>query len=203
MKLEDFFSKINLQQDHLCLIFVNSTSNHQNADDDYLNSYLDFVSWAQGAKLLNPDEALHLAEVVSQQPELAATLHQKTIVLREAIYQILVDVSRDQTPKEADLETLNTALTESMAHMRLAHSHTGFDWLWEGDKSDPEHLIWKVVWSAGELLRSEDLKNVRKCNGCDWLFLDTSRGHRRRWCDMSTCGNRAKARRHYRRTHTE
>src|SRR5690606_40037330 len=97
MKLEDFFSKINLLQDHLCLTFVNTTSNHQNAGDEYLNSYLDFVSWAQGVKLLNRDEALHLAEVVSQQPELAATLHQKVIALREAIYRILVDVSRDQT----------------------------------------------------------------------------------------------------------
>ncbi len=204
MKLEAFdFSTINLLHEHLCLDFVNSTSNHQNAGDDYLNSYLDFVSWAQDVKLLNMDETLYLGEVVSQQPALAATLHQKAIVLREAIYHILLDVSRDQTPKAADLDMLNTALTQSMAHMRLVPSSKGFDWLWEGDKGDPEHLIWQVVWSAGELLRSEDLKNVRKCNGCDWLFLDTSRGHRRRWCDMSTCGNRAKARRHYRRTHTE
>jgi predicted RNA-binding Zn ribbon-like protein len=40
---------------------------------------------------------------------------------------------------------------------------------------------------------------VRECSGdtCGWLFVDTSRNHSRRWCDMEDCGNRAKARRHY------
>ena len=31
---------------------------------------------------------------------------------------------------------------------------------------------------------------------CDWIFYDASRTSRRRWCDMATCGNRAKAARH-------
>ena len=31
---------------------------------------------------------------------------------------------------------------------------------------------------------------------CRWIFYDTSRTGRRRWCDMATCGNRAKAARH-------
>ncbi|HEY8635673.1 MAG TPA: CGNR zinc finger domain-containing protein, partial [Candidatus Limnocylindrales bacterium] len=31
---------------------------------------------------------------------------------------------------------------------------------------------------------------------CDWIFYDGSRTSRRRWCDMATCGNRAKAARH-------
>ncbi|GGP01729.1 hypothetical protein GCM10012278_06130 [Nonomuraea glycinis] len=37
---------------------------------------------------------------------------------------------------------------------------------------------------------------IRACGRCGWLFLDSSRGGRRRWCSMSTCGNREKARRH-------
>ena len=37
-------------------------------------------------------------------------------------------------------------------------------------------------------------------DSCDWLFLDISRNQMRRWCDMKTCGNRDKARRHYERT---
>jgi predicted RNA-binding Zn ribbon-like protein len=31
---------------------------------------------------------------------------------------------------------------------------------------------------------------------CEWIFYDASRTSRRRWCDMATCGNRAKAARH-------
>ena len=39
---------------------------------------------------------------------------------------------------------------------------------------------------------------IRECDGdtCGWLFLDTTRNHSRRWCDMRGCGNRAKVRRH-------
>ncbi|MFB6722979.1 CGNR zinc finger domain-containing protein [Kribbella sp. NPDC056345] len=41
---------------------------------------------------------------------------------------------------------------------------------------------------------------VRTCDRCGWFFLDTSRGRRRRWCSMQTCGNQAKAER-YRTNH--
>ncbi|HEV2391667.1 MAG TPA: CGNR zinc finger domain-containing protein [Verrucomicrobiae bacterium] len=39
---------------------------------------------------------------------------------------------------------------------------------------------------------------MRLCQGdtCGWLFVDSSKNHSRRWCDMRDCGNRAKARRH-------
>jgi predicted RNA-binding Zn ribbon-like protein len=52
-----------------------------------------------------------------------------------------------------------------------------------------------AVWSAAELLTSDDVRFVRACpgSGCGWLFLD--RRGRRQWCTMETCGNRAKARR--------
>ena len=42
---------------------------------------------------------------------------------------------------------------------------------------------------------------VRECGAsdCAWLFLDTSKNHHRRWCDMTRCGNRAKVRRFYAR----
>lgn len=55
--------------------------------------------------------------------------------------------------------------------------------------------VYAVAWSASELLVSPALGRVRACPGssCGWLFLD--RAGRRRWCTMSTCGNRSKARR--------
>jgi predicted RNA-binding Zn ribbon-like protein len=62
-------------------------------------------------------------------------------------------------------------------------------------------MLWPVVRSAADLLTSERVVRVRECaaEDCAWLFVDTSRGPRRKWCDMSTCGNRAKARRYYAR----
>ncbi len=44
---------------------------------------------------------------------------------------------------------------------------------------------------------SDALPWVRACGAdtCRWLFLDTSKNHTRRWCNMKVCGNRMKARR--------
>ncbi len=62
-------------------------------------------------------------------------------------------------------------------------------------------MLWLIADAAAALLTSPRLALVRQCSGeeCTWLFVDTSKNHRRRWCDMRDCGNRAKARRHYER----
>ncbi|MEV7231319.1 ABATE domain-containing protein [Polymorphospora sp. NPDC051019] len=39
-------------------------------------------------------------------------------------------------------------------------------------------------------------QGVRACDRCGWFFIDSSRGRRRRWCSMKTCGNQAKAARY-------
>jgi predicted RNA-binding Zn ribbon-like protein len=58
-----------------------------------------------------------------------------------------------------------------------------------------------LIRSAADLLVSDELKRVKRCGdpACGWLFLDTSRNKSRRWCDMSDCGNRAKASRFYKK----
>ncbi len=45
-------------------------------------------------------------------------------------------------------------------------------------------------------------ERLKRCENprCGWLFVDRSRNRSRRWCEMATCGNRAKARRRARRT---
>ena len=58
-----------------------------------------------------------------------------------------------------------------------------------------------IVLAAAELLTSPQRLKIRACaaEDCGWLFLDTSRSGRRRWCTMESCGNRAKARRFHAR----
>jgi predicted RNA-binding Zn ribbon-like protein len=50
-----------------------------------------------------------------------------------------------------------------------------------------------------ELVAAGD--RLRTCSDpdCDWLFIDRSRNHSRQWCDMGTCGSRAKMSRYRRR----
>jgi predicted RNA-binding Zn ribbon-like protein len=71
-----------------------------------------------------------------------------------------------------------------------------------GERSPPlDRPLWTLARAAGDLLTGPELARVRRCGSatCASMFLDTSRNGSRRWCDMETCGNRAKARRHYSR----
>jgi predicted RNA-binding Zn ribbon-like protein len=57
-----------------------------------------------------------------------------------------------------------------------------------------------VTLDAIALALSPRLARVKECPGCNWLFVDGTRNGSKRWCEMRTCGNRAKARRHGART---
>ena len=77
---------------------------------------------------------------------------------------------------------------------------THFDWRLASYDLDGSRAHARVLHAAG-LLTDAELQRVRQCAGdpCGWLFYDTSRNRRRRWCTMEGCGNRAKARRYYQR----
>lgn len=58
----------------------------------------------------------------------------------------------------------------------------------------PEALLLPIGEALGRFVCTEDFSNVKACEGpaCTLLFADHTRGHRRRWCSMALCGNRAK-----------
>ncbi len=69
-----------------------------------------------------------------------------------------------------------------------------------GDPSRPIRFETALAVSALSLLADNAWKKVRICRNCRWLFVDRSRNSSRLWCDMSVCGNRHKAKRHYERS---
>ena len=75
-------------------------------------------------------------------------------------------------------------------------------WTQRAGTEDPGSMLGPIARAAADLLAADPVRRVGQCHddrGCGWLFLDTSRLQSRQWCSMADCGNRAKARRHYRR----
>jgi predicted RNA-binding Zn ribbon-like protein len=83
-------------------------------------------------------------------------------------------------------------------HRRLRLGESQLVWSWSGLEQEAEIPLWKLAEAASDLLLSSGAERVRECGDptCRWLFFDISKNHTRRWCDMKTCGNRMKARRH-------
>jgi predicted RNA-binding Zn ribbon-like protein len=186
----------------LCLDFANTLANR--LDDhahEWLDSYSNLVVWAQLVGVLSPEAAQPLLSEAAARPEKAALALDQAIELRETIYRIFSVIGAGRSPARRDLDDLNTALSEALPHLQVIPDGTAFAWDWSGEAAPLERMLWPVARSAADLLTSEELGRVGECHGdgCGWLFLDLSRNHSRRWCDMGDCGNRAKARRHYRR----
>lgn len=186
---------------NVALDFVNTVSGiRSGAHKEALLAYGDLLAWAAGAGVIDAEihAALKQAADVGQEAATRA-LHQAR-KFREALHSVVHAAAHGHAPPEADLAYLNNALAVAGTKAEIVSEDGGFAWGWVEDAS-LDRPLWAVARAAGELLAAGPLHRLHECAGdtCGWLFLDISKGGRRRWCDMWGCGNRAKVRRHRQR----
>ena len=183
--------------------FVNTVDSWlSDAPSDKLESYADLLDWCEQAGLAPKGLIAPLREEASRRHADAERVLRRAHALREALYRILTVITAGEPPDRKHLDVITSLARKAAAHSRLDHREEGF--VWELDEAGGCKLdwpIWEVARAAVELLTSKSLRRVRQCadETCGWLFIDRSRNRSRRWCDMSSCGNRAKARRNYAR----
>ena len=173
---------------------------------DFLNT----ANWSKDGeivheKLVSPGDvdiwkkALGLsAQSTPTTPAELATL--KTI--RAVLRQIVLTAMKPTQGETQPFRTLDDILTgnASTADMR----RPALSWNQRvGQVEVQASLTALIMASATALLGDQrEVARLKMCKGraCGWLFVDESRNGRRIWCTMETCGNRAKARRHYARS---
>lgn len=185
----------------LCLDFANTVNSRIATAHDYLGSYGDLLGWAAKAGALDGEEAALLAATAEQQPEEASAALEEARALRETIYRVFSSTAAGAQPSQEDLAALWQRYAEAIAQAR-PHLAAGAVTLAWSRGEDLRTVLWPVAYSAGELLRSAEMRRVKECPGCGWLFVDTSKNGSRRWCSMYTCGTRDKMRRYHRRART-
>ena len=182
----------------LCLDFANTLYGHADTIHEYLFDYRDLVLWSRHAGILSSQKAEMLLSKGDQARAESDAVFRQAIQLRETIFRVFVALVDDETPDENDLAQLHQAWLENQSHSKLVRSEAGFVLSWEEGEA-MEVMLWLVTRSAVELLTSDELRRVKQCGRCDWLFLDRSRNGKRRWCSMDACGNRVKMARRYKR----
>ena len=120
----------------------------------------------------------------------------QVIVLREAADRLFRDAAASGAMPAAMLPDF---LRASASCLDGSDERLGADGMPFGGRSAPMRFEAALAVSALSLLSGDAWTKVRICRNCGWLFLDRSRNASRLWCDMSVCGNRNKARRHYER----
>jgi predicted RNA-binding Zn ribbon-like protein len=182
----------------LCLDFANTLSwRTSGKPEEKLGSYAALAEWGRKAGIMSAREK----RAMLKGAQTSKGVLKRAISLRESIYSIFAAQAAGRRARPSDLAILNEVVREARGHLSLVAEGKAFVWRWPADSDAARRILWTVAHSAAELLTSDHLGAVRVCAGagCGWLFLDLSRNRSRRWCAMSDCGNREKARRHYQR----
>ena len=189
---------LDLKSGHPVLEFTNTVSNHASEHPgEKLFNYEDLLAWTGKVGLLHEEQLQMLMRKAATQPKESAAIFAKSLELRESVYRIFVAKTNGKSPAEEDLTILNALLTRLTSGAQIVYHSGRFDWEWNFDESALEAPLWVIVLSAVDLMTSEHVEWLGQCadeEGCGWLFVDTSKNHSRRWCDINDCGNRAKQR---------
>jgi predicted RNA-binding Zn ribbon-like protein len=180
------------------LDFINTLDDRFTEPKELLASYANLVRFGEDSEILTPSDADDLFEQSLSKPEKAHKALRKAVELREAMYVIFEAIVKKKRVPAHALATLNEHFQEATSRRQLVHVNGGFQRRLDY-RGSLDSIGWAIAITAADLLTSDQLPFVHTCSSptCQWFFLDTSKNHRRRWCDMKACGNRAKVRRFY------
>jgi len=180
----------------VCLDIANSVDGRVLAvPEDHLRSYADLVDRVALSGALTGDEAGALLTRAAAAPDAAAEELGRARDLRESVFAVFYGNATTGVPDVDHLAAVQEAYADALRHGRLQPTGEGVRWTWGLDLRLPR---WLVARSAVDLVTSGLLGRVKACasqDGCQYLFIDTSKNGSRRWCSMTDCGAQAKSRR--------
>ena len=164
---------------------------------DHLESPEAALSWLVEHDLLHREAATHLLAHFTASPDAGGEVLGKLRRVRQAMRGILEATSCGQPPAAGDLDEVNRALrTHYVYELVPARDGVSLDHRHQGDPVDG--ALARLAEAIARELIQGDTARMRVCENpqCRWVFKDTSRTGKRKWCSMRSCGNRAKVARH-------
>jgi predicted RNA-binding Zn ribbon-like protein len=185
--------------ERLWLDFVNSDTARAL---DALRDFDTLMSWLEAATLVDGERGQGMRRRAREQPSGAAAALVDARRVRGALRSLAERgaILGGSEPVRAEaLNEINRVLGRSAGTRRVERRSDGTyvrTFVPVGDAF--AGLMIPIVESAADALILGELPRVRRCadERCARVFYDSTKNGRRRWCDMATCGNRAKAARH-------
>lgn len=187
---------------HLVIDLVNTMTARDAEPVDWLDGYPRLLEWAALTGHFAPADLTALRGLAEAEPGRADQALSRVRELREALHDLITALMCEGAPAAADVVgQVEAQGKEAVAVARLTVGGTTAQLRVGVETSGLDYVRHELALRALDLLRTLPPDRTRVCPGprCGWLFIDGSRGGRRRWCDMGTCGNSAKGRTHYRR----
>jgi predicted RNA-binding Zn ribbon-like protein len=194
--------RFKLNAENVALDFVNTLDDRfmPGGPRELLPAYGDLLRFCRQAGILTPSEVNHLSALPKASQERGLS---SAHALRELLARIFYRMVEGRSPSAEDRSALERWAAASAQHRELRWEDGRLTWTWKPLDNDPDAPALLLAQEALQLITADVPARLHACASatCRWLFLDTSKNRTRRWCDMKTCGNRAKARR-YHATHS-
>lgn len=183
----------------LWLAFVNTDSAAQASRGDLLRTFDALLSWLHTEGTLDEERTSGIRRRALLQPAAAAAALVDARRVRAALRFLAERGATSERVRDETIVEINRVLGRSAGTRRLDRLSDGTyvrAFVPTGDAF--MGLMIPVVEAASDSLAADELGRIRRCADprCHRVLVDTTKNGRRRWCDMGTCGNRAKAARH-------
>ena len=184
--------------------FLNTNDTDNGFPVEKLPSLDQALAWFVDRGVIHYEGADRARAKVATQPAMAAKDLDHIHTVRDALREVAEAIADKRAPRASALQTVNRALhARQVIELIQAPDGVSVDHRHVGDPIDDalarlaEPLVTELTAGHPERIR------ICASDTCQWVFYDASRTSRRRWCDMATCGNRAKAARHRARARAE
>jgi predicted RNA-binding Zn ribbon-like protein len=186
----------------LALDFVNTVTARDTEPSDFLEDYHALIRWARQTSRFRRKDLVELTNLARSEPEQAAAALKRCRRVREALCAVCYALIARRQPETENVATIDQARKRAFNVARLDTRNLSLRVAWSVERSGLDLVTHVVTAHALDLLENVSLDRLRVCAGtdCGWVFIDTSKNGKRRWCDMEVCGNAAKARR-FRKRH--
>jgi predicted RNA-binding Zn ribbon-like protein len=193
----DIAAQFRFVGEQLALDFVNTAVIEKDRASDAIPDFRSALAWFEASGVLAARDVRALRACADER-EAARTLGELH-AFRTELREMLEALHRTGTVPERALRAINARLEACGCVRQVVRENDGFALRVRYRFERPSDLLMPLANAAAELLTATDLSRVKRCRGdcCDMYFLDTSRNRTRTWCEMSACGNRAKAAAYY------
>jgi predicted RNA-binding Zn ribbon-like protein len=157
-------------------------------------SWDEFVTFLLDANLVTSERAAHLRPLLMSEPQAIDAILLKILRLRESLRAVFVSIVEGEPIPRHWVEPVNEILRVTEGHDELVPYGDAWRLQFIAREEGLEWLLAAIARSAADLLVEGTDAPIRQCANpsCRLFFYDDSRTHRRRWCSMTTCGNRHK-----------
>ncbi|QNL51854.1 CGNR zinc finger domain-containing protein [Olivibacter sp. SDN3] len=185
-----------------CLDFVNSGfDTEKDTIVERLRDYSDLLTLSERLSLLDKEKigALRILSTTHiEEGERVLTVAREVRQVFFKVFTALATGMLDKLNQEI-LKAFNGYISRAYSNQSFFIEGSQLKRDWKKDRVDLWQPLWAFLLSAHDLLVNRDQQYIKKCRACEWLFIDETKNHRRKWCDMQACGSLEKSKRYYQR----